>query len=67
MSAKNNDFSGTVDESPPRELEAGDLEKSRDVEEQQVNHLRVEDRLARKLSARQVQMIAIGTTCVLRS
>lgn len=65
MSAKNNDFNGTVDEGPPQGLEARDLEKSQDVEEQQVHQLRVEDRLARKLSARQVQMIAIGTTCVL--
>jgi AAT family amino acid transporter len=52
LNEKSNDF-----------LDAKDAEKHQSLEEEeQIQHVAVEDKLARKLSARQVQMIAIGGT-----
>jgi AAT family amino acid transporter len=66
MASKEYDFNGAVDEAPPR-LSPNDLEKSEEYAQapeygQGGPSIRVEDRLARKLTARQVQMIAIGGT-----
>lgn len=57
MSAQNNNLDDVLNKETQPDLEGKHPEKFDDAQ-----HVAIEDRLARKLSARQVQMIAIGGT-----
>lgn len=63
MSTTNISDDGVHHEHLEKRLDIKDIEKHGTVEEQEeAPHAAIEDRLARKLTARQVQMIAIGGT-----